>query len=151
MQRAHRPLRTGLWLVVLGLLGLGLARYLQTRRPAAPADNGWTPLEPREPERRPPPPMPIVDPTIVEIGDVDGPGEPEVGTVLDAAPPATKKAPAKKAAAKKAAAKKVAGVKKAAAKKVAGVKKAAAKKAPAKKAPATKAAPPPPPPPQPPE
>ena len=65
--------------------------------------------------------VPVVEPEVVEIGDVDQPGEPELSTVADepaaagrpvkAAPvkkAAAKKAPAKKAAAKKAAAKKAA-------------------------------------------
>ena len=53
--------------------------------------------------------VPVVEPEVVEVGDVDQPGEPELSTAPDeptAAPAkkaAAKKAPAKKAAAKKAA------------------------------------------------
>jgi len=110
--RRFRPFRLGLWLGMIAAAIWFLQRYLSARpqpAPAAPA------AAPRPATPAPPvlPALPIVRPEVLEVGDVEQPGEPDVGTVdlrePEAGAPA-KKAPAKKKAAvrKKAAPKVVA-------------------------------------------
>ena len=100
MRPGVRPFRLGLWLAVLSAAALGLKRLLAGRR-AAPTGDGWPadfatePPSPRVPAARV---VPVVEPDVVEIGDVEQPGEPELSTEPDE-PPA-EKAPVKKAAAK---------------------------------------------------
>jgi hypothetical protein len=98
--RRFRPFRLGLWLGVIGAAAWFVQRYLS--REEAPI--AALPPAPR-PEPRPEPVVPIVQPEVVEVGDVEQPGEPEVGTVEDAPPPpeapAKKPTPVKKAAKKK--------------------------------------------------
>lgn len=125
MRPGVRPFRLGLWFAVLSAAALGLKRLLAGRR-AAPTGDGWPadfatePPSPRMPAARV---VPVVEPDVVEVGDVDQPGEPELSTVPDE-PSATVEAPVTAAPAKKAAVKK-APAKKAAAKKVAAKSAAA--------------------------
>jgi hypothetical protein len=124
-----RLLRFTTRLALLAAVGYAIKRLLEARPPVTNAP-GWNPVEPPAGSATVPPPstpvVPMVEAEVIEVGDVDRPGEPEVDTAAAAEPPA--KAPVKKAAAKKAPAKKAPA-------------KATAKKALAKKATAKKASP----------
>lgn len=86
--RRFRPFRLGLWLGAIGAAVWFVQRYQRNRAELVPHA----------------PSVPIARPEVVEVGQVEQPGEPEVGTVD--VPPATKKS-AKKATPKKAAPKQV--------------------------------------------
>jgi hypothetical protein len=106
--RRIRPFRLGLWLGVLAATAWFVQRLLHSRPQPSPA----SPARPTPAPTPPAPVLPIVRPEVVEVGDVEAPGEPEVGTVdlREEAPAPVKKAARKKAAAKKQAAAPVAWV-----------------------------------------
>jgi hypothetical protein len=127
---------------LLAAAGYAIKKVVASRQPTV-TDDGWKAVEPPSPVPPPTdaPVVPVVAPEVVEVGDVDKPGEPEVDTeaarqadakaaAAEVAEPAPVEGAAKKPAAKKAAPKKAAPAKKAAAKK-APAKKAAASKKPA--------------------
>jgi hypothetical protein len=109
-RRRFRPFRLGLLLGIVGAAAWFLQRQRSHEQPA-PAPSPVVPPAPRPaaapPAARAEPVLPVVAPDVLEVGDLDVAGEPEVETV-DVAPapppPVKKKAPAKKAAAAKAAA-----------------------------------------------
>ncbi len=112
--RRFRPFRFGLVLGVVGALVWFLQRQRAAELPApAPAGARPAPAPAPAPTPAPAPVLPIVEPDVLEVGDLDRPGEPEVETVEPApqtaeAPVAKKVPPTKKAAPRKPAAKKAA-------------------------------------------
>jgi hypothetical protein len=113
-RRRLRPFRLGLWAGVVAGAAWFVQRYQRSRREVeAVGAGGWSVVEPA-PETPSPrlaaeripdvPVVPVVEPEVVEVGDLpQPPAEPPIEAVAEAEPvPATKPA-AKKAAAKKAA------------------------------------------------
>ena len=113
-RRRLRPFRLGLWAGVVAGAVWFVQRYQRNRQELDAVDaSGWSVVEPA-PEAPSPklaaepipevPVVPVVEPDVVEVGELEQPGEPPVEPVAEEpAPTPPRKAAPRKAAAKKAA------------------------------------------------